>query len=269
MTTHPVVRHAALAALGLLVAGTAHGATLKPETVHAWDRYVAATEARLEAEQAAAGRGICQFAGPAERARLMQGEALTLEARDDEDDQRVPGGLIHHWRGCILLPGAALDPLLDALQHPPEHGPFQEDVVAMRVVSRRTDGLRLFIRMQRRQLVTVTYDTLHDVTYRRPSASVALSRSVSTRIAEVEDAGRPGEHERPIGDDHGFLWRMNAYWRYTQVPEGVIVEVESLTLSRRVPFGFRTIVRPLVVGVARESLERTLVSLRDLYARES
>jgi len=35
-----------------------------------------------------------------------------------------------------------------------------------------------------------------------------------------------------VGDDRGFLWRLNAYWRYEQVAGGVIAECESITLSR-------------------------------------
>jgi len=45
------------------------------------------------------------------------------------------------------------------------------------------------------------------------------------------------------------------------VPGGVIVELESLTLSRGLPWGTRTVVRPLIERVARESIERTLVTL--------
>jgi len=40
------------------------------------------------------------------------------------------------------------------------------------------------------------------------------SRSYSTRIAEVEDAGTPEERERQVGDDHGYLWRLYTYWRF-------------------------------------------------------
>jgi hypothetical protein len=46
----------------------------------------------------------------------------------------------------------------------------------------------------------------------------------------------------------------------------VIVELESLTLSRGVPWGTGAVVRPLVDRVARESVTRTLVSLRARFA---
>lgn len=58
---------------------------------------------------------------------------------------------------------------------------------------------------------------------------------------------------------------MNSYWRYQAVPGGVVIELESLTLSRNVPWGVGAVVRPLVDQVARESLTRTLVALRTRF----
>ena len=36
------------------------------------------------------------------------------------------------------------------------------------------------------------------------------SRSRCTRIREIEHAGESNERERPVGEDRGFLWRLNA-----------------------------------------------------------
>jgi hypothetical protein len=59
---------------------------------------------------------------------------------------------------------------------------------------------------------------------------------------------------------------LNSYWRYQAVPGGVLVELESLTLSRSVPWGAGAVVRPLVDQVARESISRTLQALRLRFA---
>ena len=72
--------------------------------------------------------------------------------------------------------------------------------------------------------------------------------------------------EQPAGVDRGFLWGLNSYWRYEAVHGGVVVELESLTLSRSVPWGVGAVVGPLVDQVARESMTRTLVSLRERFA---
>lgn len=102
--------------------------------------------------------------------------------------------------------------------------------------------------------------------YRRLGAGRAGARSVSTRIAELEDAGTPGEREKPVGHDRGYLWRLNAYWRYEAVDGGVLIECESVSLSRAVPVLLRPFVTGVVEGLARESLERTLAGLRTVLA---
>jgi hypothetical protein len=110
-------------------------------------------------------------------------------------------------------------------------------------------------------IITATYNTEHTVQYRRIGPARAVSRSVATKIAEIADAGTPHEKEKPSGEDHGFLWRLNAYWRFEQTGNGVLIECESVSLSRSVPFMVRPLVGPIANRIARESLERTLRSL--------
>jgi hypothetical protein len=115
-------------------------------------------------------------------------------------------------------------------------------------------------------VITVTYNTEHVIEYTRIRGTRALVRSVAARITELADAGTAQEREKPAGDDSGFLWRLNAYWRYEAVPGGVIVECESVSLSRAVPVIVRPVANPIVDRIARESLHRTLSSLRRVLA---
>jgi hypothetical protein len=127
--------------------------------------------------------------------------------------------------------------------------------------------LRLYLKLRRSKLVSVVYNTEHEIRYRRQVEGRAWSSSKAVRIRELENPGSPGERERPEGSDRGFLWRLNSYWRYQQVDGGVIVECESISLSRSVPPALEPLVRPLVDMVARESMERTLESLRGRLLR--
>lgn len=234
------------AAAMMIPSGGATAATLQPQTARAWDAYVATVEARIESEL------------PSPRNVLIttpQGKSVD-----------VPDGLISHWRGSIFLPNIALDTLLNRLQHPSERGPHQEDVIALRVLDRRPHQLTLAIRMTRTKIVTVTYDTEHRINYRRHDPTRVSSTSVATSVVELDGAGSARERTKPPGEDRGFLWRLNSYWRYEQVGNGVIVELESLTLSRSIPLGLGTIVRPIINRIARESMERTLVNIRKTYA---
>jgi hypothetical protein len=108
----------------------------------------------------------------------------------------------------------------------------------------------VYLKVARRSIVTVTYETEHDVRFDRVSAARASSRSVSTRIDELG------------GTDHGFLWALNSYWTYTQVEDDVRIDLRSVSLSREVPVLLRPLAGPLVNRVARESLIRTLDSVR-------
>ncbi len=274
--TSRVARMPLAIAAATLTIGLATGAaaeTLQAGTVHAWKAYVAATEGRIDREVRSKGRFLvadhCHDA-VATREALARGTIViaklsTLDAGGRAMD--VPDGLIQHWRGAVFLPGVSLDALLTRLQNPNERGPHQQDVVALRVIDRQPDRLRLAIRMTRTKIVTVTYDTEHVIEYRRHGPQHVSSRSVSTKIVEIEDAGTPAERALPQDQDRGFLWRMNSYWRYEQVAGGVIVELESLTLSRSIPFGLGAIVEPIIDRIARESIDRTLENLRRTYAR--
>jgi len=88
------------------------------------------------------------------------------------------------------------------------------------------------------------------------------SRSYSTRIAEVADPGTPEEHEYPIGNDHGYLWRLNNYWRMQEKDGGTYVQIEVVELSRGVPFEFAWLVDSLSDSLPRKTLTRLLNSTR-------
>jgi hypothetical protein len=153
----------------------------------------------------------------------------------------------------------SLDQVLHELRRP---APLSDDVLASRVLQDTPEGQRVYLRLLRKKLVTVVYDTEHDVRFVRHSATRASTSSVSRRIVELEAPGTAQERDKPDGEDRGFLWRLNAYSRYEQVAGGVLAEIESISLSRNVPLLARPLVGPIVSSVARESMERTLESLR-------
>jgi putative flippase GtrA len=258
------------AVVAVVATGSADAATLQPKTVEDFARYATAVETRTKRELTVDGPFLSIDRQPPPkidqaRADLRRGSVLVMRgsAADEASNEiEVEGGSIHHWRGAVLIPNVKLDHVLRTLKEPGRDQHKQEDVLATRVLSRNGDRLKLFLRLKRTKVVTVVYDTEHDVQYWTVGPGRAASSSVSTRIVEVENAGTRDERTLPEGNDHGYLWRLNSYWRYQQVEGGVIIELESLTLSRDIPFVFKPFVRPLVERVARESVRRTLESLR-------
>ena len=272
---HVVFRAAAkpAALAAVLATGNVAGlgaAELKDKTVAAWERYVEATERRIAAELEDGERFLAQDFGPeAARARraVLAGEVLVdgMETRNADGRKiKVPGGAIHHWRGSILVPGVTLDEFLHGIMH--EVGPeeLKDDVLDSRLLASDGNRREVFLKLRRRSVVTVHYNTEHRVEYTRHVAGRASSRSVSTRIAELEDVGSPTEREKPVGRDRGFLWRLNAYWRYQEVEGGVIVECESVTLSRGIPAVVRWMVRPIINRTARSVMSETLGSMAEV-----
>ncbi len=265
------VRRAAAAALLLLAVATAHADGPSTATRAAWRQYIASAEARIAREVTDRQRPLLIDTVPGaavERARVVAGDILVAEMPPQLAAGRpleVPDGRIHHWRGAVYIPRVTVPALLDIVQANPEQHK-QPDVIRARLLSKQGDHLTLFLQIQRTQIVTVTYNTEHDLLYERPYEGFATSRAEATRIVEVAEAGTPREREKAPGDDHGFLWGLHAYWRYLQVGDGVIVECESVSLSRDVPTLVKPLVVPLVGRIARESMRRTLEALRTRVA---
>ena len=80
----------------------------------------------------------------------------------------------------------------------------------------------------------------------------------------MDKPGKDEEREKPEGNDHGFMWRLNSYWRFQQDGDGVVVTLESLTLSRGIPW-YVPFVKPVINKVSRGLLENTLLTLRNGY----
>ncbi len=246
---------------------TVAAARLKPESEAGWTRYVSATERRIAGELTARDRFLSLDFTPeaaADRRALLAGEVVVHPADTVDtsgEDIDVPSALVHHWRGAVFVPHATVDVILAKL----ERGDLltqQEDVLKSAILERAPGSLKVYLKLQRSKIVTVVYNTEHVVTFARISPTRATSQSLATKIAELDEANTSKERELPVGDDRGFLWKLNAYWRYEEVNGGVIVECESISLSRTVPAVVRYVVGPLIDSTAKESMTRTLEAVR-------
>ena len=257
-----------LAASSAAVATGAEPAELRGPTVQAWLAYERLVDSRL---QAAPPAGVPFFALDAygiqgwKTAALAGGVAMRRLERPQPGGAavEVPAGKIHHWAGAVFVPGQTVEGVLQHLStYAGRESEHYDDVVASRLISRSGDAHKVFLKLRRTKVVTATYNTEHAVEYRRLAGSRATARSVSTRIAELADAGTAKEREKPDGQDRGFLWRLNVYWRYEAVDGGMLIECESISLSRDLPALLNLVIGGMVEGIARESLQRTLTRLK-------
>ena len=265
-------------AAGLLVSHPATTTAASPEEVSAllvsgpsaaalaaWDKYVAAVDARHSQASPKDFFVLDQRRVANWRDRAKSGTVPMV----DLDPPGAPDAKIHHWAGAIYVPNITVDAVVKRLQeYAGRESEFYAEVKASKLLERDGNKVRVFLRLERGAYgVSATLNTEHLVEYRRLGDTRAISRSVATKIAELQNVGRPDERERAPGSDRGFLWRLNAYWRFEQAGDGVLIECESVSLSREVPLFARLFISRAIDGIARESLERTLHSLRTFLAR--
>src|SRR5882724_2182678 len=250
---------------------------LRSSTVDAFNRYVRLTEARNDVELKR-GTGLLWIDGlpEADRTRaygdLKLGDVKMrkLETLENGTAIHCPRGMIHHWVGLAFIPGAKLPDVLGVLQDYNQHAVYYApDVERSKIESRDGDHFRVFLRFRRHKVVTVVLDTEHDVQYFRDAETRAHSRSSAARIAQVENAGKSDEREKTPGDDDGFLWRMETWWRMVEGDGGVYVQSEVVSLTRDIPTGLAWLVGPFVTSIPKESLAFTLEATRKAAAAES
>ena len=256
---------------GLFSPATGHAADLQPQTAAAFDRYLHAIEAQMTARSE-----FLRIDTGSDRARraahdaLARGELIIEVIGPSETgiSRDVPDGLLHHWVGTVFVPGTTLDAALTLLQDYDQHARIYAPAVSgSRLLAHDGDRFRMHLRFTMTRIITVVVDTDNQAVFTRDARDRVHSRIRSTRIAQVENAGRPGEHERPVGHDDGYLWRLNTYWRLLERDGGVYIECESISLTRDIPFGFGWIVGPFVTSLPKDSLEFTLERTRQVLMR--
>ena len=230
---------------------------LKKETVDAFDSYIRAAENRLQS-QIQEGRFLW-VDGALERKQRVQAGQVISEPATSKGDSEVPDGLVHDWIGAVFIPGVTLAKTLRLVEDYDNHKRiYQPEVVDSKLLNRDGNDYKIFMRLLKKKILTVVLNTYHDVHYTKFDQGRWYSRSSTTRIVEV-DGGR----EMPHGQDHGFLWRLNSYWRFEERDGGVYVECEAISLTRRVPVGLGLLVNPIIRSLPQESLANTLRATRD------
>jgi hypothetical protein len=97
-----------MSAVTLLLLGTiaiparAHAATLKPETVAAWDDYLQTANANLQERVRPGGCFLWTLEDPERAADVRAGEIVIAPA-PGQNPKKVSAGLIHHWMGGVRV----------------------------------------------------------------------------------------------------------------------------------------------------------------------
>jgi len=260
--------------LAVLTAGEASASELKPRTVKAFDHYEQLTEARVRSELSTPGQFLAIESLPEvqkeeEISHIKNGQVYvrTLSTKENDKKIEMPDGLVHHWLAIGFIPKARLEQVLQVTQDYAHHADFfKPDVQRSELLSHDGEHYRVYFRFYRHAIVTAVYNTQFDIDFTQTDPTHEYSFARAARIAEVRNPGEKDESERLVGNDRGFLWRLDLYTRYLETSDGVFVQIEFLGLSRSVPAVFAWLVNPYVKSVPREYLTNYVNQLKKAVA---
>jgi hypothetical protein len=228
---------------------------LQPETAAGFDRYVARAEARIS--------------GADVRNTQLKGGELRIESGIAGGDANASGGMIQDWIGTMFIPGATRDQARAVLQEYAGYkGFYAPQVIESKQLAHQGDEYDIFLRLYEKHILSVVLNTTYHVRYNMPDAQHLIVTARSTRIAEVKDPDKSYQEELPVGDDTGFLWRLNTYWRFQSADGGVYARCEAISLSRDVPFGLGWMLKGFLEGFPKESMLNTLRGTRDAMLKQ-
>ncbi len=239
-------------------------------TIKAFDRYAEVAEQQMQSALRADGPFLwIDFRPESTRkrlyAQLRSGQFVIrqLDTYDDGREIKVPNGMVHHWIGLAYVPGVTLKSAEAVLEDYEDYAQiYAPQVRRSHVYGRDGDEFQLYMQLYKDSPRRVSYNANFDVQRIKLGPDRIASSSISTRIAQLQDPSRPDGAEYPVGQDSGYLWRMNDYWRYEQKDGGVYMQVEAISLSRDVPTFLGWVVRPIIRRVARETIADLLEANR-------
>jgi hypothetical protein len=238
---------------------------LKPETLQAFEAYIREAEAAMA--QTLRGDSFLWSDGDPKRAKQVRQGKIVAELWQGKGAIKVPAGLIHDWIGAAFIPAATVPHILARIQDYDNHkNIYRPEVIDSKLISRRGDDFKIFLRVLKKKIITVVLDTDHDVHYFHISGAGGARggcNSYTTRTAEVDDAGKPNEKVHPPDTGYGFLWRLNTYWRFAERDGGAYAECRAISLTRDIPAVFKWIIEPMVRSLPKDTLIHTLKATRD------
>jgi hypothetical protein len=235
---------------------------LKPQTIQAFDQYVASTEAKMQPRWS--GEHFLWFDDSSDiRPRLLGGTVVAQPVQGN-GIVALPGGLIQDWIGAVFIPKATLQETLRVVQDYPQHVEvYKPEVAEIKVLSHTGNDYVIRTRVIKSKFfISDVLDVENSIHYVVLDAKRVYSRSASQRVVEIADAGKQNEHELPVGHDRGLMWRINGYWFFAESDGGVFITCESITLTREIPFLMSKMLSPILHELPAEALKSSLEQTR-------
>jgi len=254
---------------GTLMTQAADTVRLKADTLDAYLEYIRRTEAEMESALQGAGPFLWSDASEDRSRQVSQGKVVA-QLWSGKRPLNVPDGLIHDWIGATAIPNATIQQTFATIQNYDNHkNIYKTEVLESRLISHTGNDFEIYLRLLKKKIITVVLDTDHKVHYSAVNPTRWCCRSYTTRIAEVEDAGKSTEKVLPADTGYGFLWRLYSYWRFQEREGSVYVECRAISLTRDIPKGLAWIIEPIIRKLPRESLINILQATRQALSPDA
>jgi hypothetical protein len=247
-------------------------ATLTTETKKAWDVYLNAANAAMQARLQPGAHFLWLDDEPG-RAEKIRTTGPHIAPIGPHIPKKVASGLIHDWLGVAFMPDVRIEDILRVVRDYDRYKEVYKPGV-IDSISHGADGVKdLFsLRLVNKSVVAKTaLDTDCEASYIRVDDRHWYGFSNTTHIQEVDKFGTPEQHTLPEDQGTGLIWRLSSITRLEERDGGVYAELEAIALSRDIPAAFRLFVTPIVRRVARDSLatslHQTKVAVDDRMAR--
>jgi len=241
----------------------AGAATLKQETKDAWEEYLQAANAAMQARLQPGAHFLWLDEDP-DRARTIRTKGPYIAPAAREIPRKVPSGLIHDWIGVGFLPNAKIDDILRVVRDYDRYKEVYRPGV-IESISHGTDGMKDLFSMRlanKSAVARVALDTDCEASYFRVDDRRWYGVSNTTRIVQIDKFGTPEQRTLPEDEGMGLIWRLSSITRLEERDGGVYAELEAIALSRDITPAFRLIVTPIVRRVSRDSLATSLHQTR-------
>lgn len=231
----------------LLLPFQASAAHMTSETLAAWDQEIQQARAELNRQSP-----------------IIEPVTIRVESARPTGEP-VPSGLIHHWIGSEFIPKVGASELLAALQDYDAYAEiFAPAVTESHLLSHTGNVFTYRLKMIQKALgVKTGLLTSFESRYVRLDDRSGYSVTEAKQLTELQNPGKANERLVPASAARGFVEKIFTIMRYREEDGGVLVEVETWTLSRDVPGALRWLVTPFIERFSRQTMTSTLEKIKD------
>ncbi len=247
------------AALLYLISGLMQGASLKPETVNAWDSYVFSAKAQMLQRLQPGNHFLSIDDDDGHLSDIRNGEIIVLPV-GVQNPKKVSSGLIHDWIGAAFLRKTNLSDVLSTVRNYDRYKQYyQPAVLESKTLEGPGSSDHFSMLLMNKSLVLKTaLESEYETSYVRVDEKRWYSISQTTRIQEIQKYGTPEQKKLRVDEGTGLIWRLLSITRFEERDGGVYVELRAIVLSRDIPASLHFFVAPIVRKASRSSLLTSL-----------